>query len=121
VKRDIQDRAFRFACAVVSLHRAVVQKDATSRTLGMQLLRSGTSIGANLEEACAGQSRADFVSKCTIALKEARETHYWLKLLEATAVPSSDEARPLLKEADELIAILTTIVRKTKGNGEFRI
>lgn len=116
MKRDIQDRAFRFACRVVELHKKLVQKDATARTLGMQLLRSGTSIGANLEEATAGQSKADFISKCSIALKEARETHYWLKLLEATAVLSPEEARPMSNEAGELIAILTTIVRKAKGN-----
>ena len=74
-----------------------------------QLLRAGTSIGANLEEADAAQSKPDFVSKCTISLKEAREAHYWLRILKATGKAEADR---LLGEANELIAILTTIVRK---------
>ena len=74
-----------------------------------QLVRAGTSIGANLEEADAAQSKADFVSKCTISLKEARESHYWLRILKATG---KAEVERLLAEANELIAILTTIVRK---------
>jgi four helix bundle protein len=78
-------------------------------------VRSATSIGANLEEADAGQSRADFLSKCTIALKEARESHYWLRLLRATGKLDA-AADPLVHEADRITAVLTTIVRKTKGD-----
>jgi four helix bundle protein len=74
-----------------------------------QLVRAGTSIGANLEEADAAQSKPDFISKCTISLKEARESHYWLRILKATGKAEADR---LLSEANELIAILTTIVRK---------
>jgi four helix bundle protein len=113
---NIQDRAFGFACSIVGLHRELVKRDATVRLLAGQLLRSGTSIGANLEEATAGQSRADFISKCSIALKEARETCYWLKLLCATGLLSPEEANPLLREANELVAILTTIVKNSKNN-----
>lgn len=115
MSRDIQERSFRFACRIVELHKLLVQQDATARSLSGQLLRSGTSIGANLEEATAGQSKADFISKCSIALKEARETHYWLKLLQATDIVAAQEIQPLLTEAHELIAIMTAIVRKAKA------
>ena len=82
--------------------------------MSRQLMRSATSIGANLEEADAGQSRADFVSKCTIALKEARESLYWLRLLRATnKVDAGAEA--LIHECDRIVAVITTIIRKTKG------
>ena len=115
---DIQDRTFRFACRIVALHQALVRQDATVRVLAGQLLRSGTSIGANLEEASAGQSRADFISKCSIALKEARETCYWLKLLEVTELIRSEEVAAVRGEAAELVAILTTIVKNARKNIE---
>ncbi|BCX03603.1 MAG: hypothetical protein KatS3mg053_1541 [Candidatus Roseilinea sp.] len=114
----IQDRAFEFACRIVKLHEHLCKKGETARRLGNQLLNSGTSIGANLEEAHAGQSRADFIAKCSIALKEARETHFWLRLLAATNQVSADQLKPLTQEAHEIVAILTTIVRKSKGNTE---
>jgi four helix bundle protein len=78
------------------------------------LLRSGTSVGANIEEAQAGQSRADFLSKMSIASKEARETLYWLKLLERTELVSDDRLQDLKQEADEIVRILTSIVKSTK-------
>ena len=112
---DIRERAFRLACAVVQLHVVLVTRGASVRDIGRQLIRAATSTGANLEEADAGQSRADFVSKCTISLKEARETHYWLRLLHATGkLPG--EAEPLIGECNEIIAILTTIVRKASSS-----
>jgi four helix bundle protein len=113
MKRDIQERTFRFACQIVRLHRELVSHTDVSRNLARQLLRSGTSIGANMEEAEAAMSRADFVCKCRIALKEARETRYWLRLLDATGEGGSSKLRPLMDEAAELIAILTTIARKS--------
>jgi len=81
-----------------------------------QLLRSGTSIGANVEEGQAAQSRADFLSKLSIACKEARETHYWLRLLAAAEVVDEARLAELLDEADQIIAILTTITKNTKAN-----
>jgi len=83
--------------------------------LGGQVLRSGTSIGANLEEATAGQSRADFVSKCNIALKEAQETHYWLRLFKETKVVPDERLNGSIKESNELVAILTAIVKKSRS------
>jgi four helix bundle protein len=81
------------------------------RTIARQLLRSGTSVGANLEEASAAQSKPDFLSKCSIAAKEARETRYWLRLLTASNHISQDQLAPLVAEAGEIVAILTTIVK----------
>ena len=81
-----------------------------------QLLRSGTSIGANIEEAQAGQSRADFVSKISISCKEARETLYWLSLLEASESIKAEKLRPISKEADELVRILTSIVKSARNS-----
>ena len=106
---DIRDRAFRFACDIVALNDDL----RGARDLTRQLLRAGTSIGANLEEADAAQSKPDFISKCTIALKEARESHYWLRLLRASGkMPDGDR---LLSDANELVAILTAIVRKASA------
>ena len=109
---DIRDRTFRFACDVVVLCDEVAQRGFSARRLAGQLVDSGTSIGANLEEADAGQSRADFISKCAVALKEARESHFWLRVMRATKKIDDDR---LVNESDEIIAILTTIVRKTRG------
>jgi four helix bundle protein len=106
---DIRERAFRFACDVVDLHDLLWPRGGSVRVTCGQLLRSGSSIGANLEEADAGQSKADFIHKCTIALKEARESHYWLRILIAT---KKIENERLLSECNEIIAILTSIVRK---------
>ena len=113
--QEIADRAFAFAVRVVALSQALDEKPGTSRTLANQLLRSGTSIGANLAESKGGQSRADYLSKVSIALKEARETHYWLRLLIATAIIPENQLTPLLDEANQLVAILTTIVKKLKS------
>jgi len=109
---DIRDRAFRFACDVVNVCDEVALRGFSGRRLAAQLVDSGTSIGANLEEADAAQSRADFISKCSIALKEARESHYWLRLMRATRKIDNET---LLAEWNELVAILTTIVRKTRA------
>jgi len=113
--RNIHERSFEFACRVVRLYQYLEKRGAAGRTLGRQVLRSGTSVGANLEEAEAGQSRADFIAKSSIALKEARETYYWLRLLVACELVSSEQINPLIAEANELVAILTTIVKKARS------
>lgn len=81
-----------------------------------QLLRSGTSIGANVEEAQAGQSRADFISKMSIASKAARETNYWLRLLRDSGVIDKIEIEALLAESESIINILTSIVKTATVN-----
>ena len=109
---DIRERAFLFGCEIVDLCDQVAKRGFSARRLAGQLVSSGTSIGANLEEADGAQSRADFISKCTIALKEARESHYWLRILRRTRRLDDDT---LVRECNEIVAILTTIVRKTRG------
>src|SRR5215468_3425776 len=112
--RDIVERTYQFALAIVQMCEACERRNNTARTLSRQLLRSGTSIGANVEEAQAGQSRADFISKYSIALKEARETLYWLRLLDASGELPDDSSHFLLKEADEIARILATIIVRAK-------
>jgi len=114
-KRDLCERTFQFALRIVNLCQELSKKPGAGQTLAKQLLRSGTSIGANVEEGQAGQSKADFVSKYSIACKEARETHYWLRLMAESGIVSYDQTKELLAECDELIAILTTIIKKVKA------
>ncbi len=114
-RKDIKERGFSFACRIVKLYQFLSRKKDGGEVLGRQVLRSGTSIGANLEEASAGHSKADFISKCIIALKEARETYYWLRLLMKTRIVPADRLKPLLNESNELVAILTTIVKKSRS------
>ncbi|MEM8955543.1 MAG: four helix bundle protein [Verrucomicrobiota bacterium] len=111
---DIRERAFELAVRVVRLCEVLDGEPGVSRTLAGQLLRSGTSVGANIEEAKAGQSKADFVAKMSIASKEARETHYWLRLLKAGGLIESGKLESLLAEKDEVVAVLTAIVKKAR-------
>lgn len=116
-KKDITERGFSFACRIVKLYQFWARRKGGVEILGRQVLRSGTSIGANLEEATAGQSRADFVSKCSIALKKARETYYWLRLFIKTEVVPANKLTNLANESNELVAILTSIVKKSRSAG----
>jgi four helix bundle protein len=113
---DIHVRSFEFAVSLVALYKSMDRRGQVARTLGLQLLRSGTSIGANLAEANSGQSKADFVAKCSIALKEAREAHYWLRLLTRSEVVPAAEGRALIAEADQIVAVLTAILKKSRSN-----
>jgi len=114
--RDIKERTFAFAVRAVRLCLELDQVAGVSRVLSNQLLCSATSIGANVEEAHGGQSRADFVSKMSSACKEARETDYWLRLLAATEVLSADRLESITDEANQLVAILISIVKNTRAN-----
>ena len=118
MRQDLPKRSFDFAKRIVALCKHLEDTPGVSRTLANQLFRSGTSIGANIEEGQASQSEADFLSKYSIACKEARETHYWLRLLSETNLVSADRLTGMTREADELIAILTTIVRKIRAKRE---
>lgn len=112
--KDIQARTFAFACRIVKLHGHLIKRSGANRSLAGQVLRAGTSIGANMEEAHAAQSKADFISKSQIALKEARETHYWIRLFIACDMVPAKRLTPLALEANELVAIITTIVRNAR-------
>src|SRR5437660_8062236 len=94
------------------MNEALAKNRRLNRNAMNQLVSSSSSIGANLEEAKAGQSKADFHAKLRISLKEARESHYWLRLLLATRSLSSQQLEPLVNEANEIVAILTTIAKK---------
>jgi four helix bundle protein len=111
---DIWKRSFDFAVRIVSLCSHLMERPGACRRLANQLLNAGTSIGANIEEAQAGQSRADFISKNSIALKEARETHYWLRLLVASKILPETRISGLLEEAGELLRIIGSIVVSAK-------
>lgn len=113
--QDIRERAFEFAVSVIKLTKAL-PRTTDAQVLGRQVLRSATSVGANLEEAQAGYTRPDFAYRNTIALKEARETHYWLRLLLAAGLVNADAIQPLIKEADEITRILGAIVTKARRN-----
>ncbi|HOO21715.1 MAG TPA: four helix bundle protein [Kiritimatiellia bacterium] len=109
----VQEKSYAFAIRMVKLYRhlSVHQKEFV---LSRQLLRSGTSIGANIEEAIGGQSRADFASKMSIAYKESRETRYWLRLLKDTAYLTPKEYDSIAAEADELCRMLSSILITTR-------
>jgi four helix bundle protein len=112
--RDIRERSFEFAARIVKLCITLDEKPGVARVLGNQLLRAGTSIGANVEEAQAGQSRPDFISKNAIALKEARETLYWLRLLAATGIVPDQRLTEIRVEAEELTRIIGAIIVSAK-------
>lgn len=116
--RDIKERTFAFALEIIKFAQSNNFRNEALRTLRRQLLRSGTSIGANVEEAQAGQSRADFISKYAIALKESRETIYWLRLLKEAGMYGDWEA--LIQEADEIARIIGAIIVNTKNNRHHR-
>ena len=112
---DIQQRTFAFAVRIVKLCRHLEEKPGAGRALSRQLLRAGTSIGANVEEAQSGTTKADFIYKVAIALKEARETDYWLRLLQAAQVVPVERLEELKDEADQLKRILAAIIVSAKN------
>jgi len=114
-KPDIQKRTFDFACRVVRLCKSL-ENSSVSRTIANQLLRSATSIGANVEEAQAAQSKPDFTAKMYISCKEARETHYWLRILTSTDILPEAQLSDLKDESNQLVAILTTITKNSRSN-----
>ncbi len=109
---DIRDRAFQFAVRIVKLCRYLEKNSDVGRSVISQLLKAGTSVGANLEEAKAGQSTADFVHKNAIALKEARESNYWLRLILETET-LKDEIRIGIEELRDEAMVIAKIVAKT--------
>ena len=113
-RRDLGERSFNFALRIVRVCQVLDEKPGIGRTLGRQLLRSGTCVGANVEEGFGAQSEADYLSKCSIACKEARETLYWLKLLGASETLPANRLTDLIQECHELVAILTTITKRLK-------
>ncbi len=114
---NILQRTFRFAVAIVKLSGRLDERPGVGRVMMSQILRARTSIPANVEEAQAGQSKADFISKTSIALKGARETHLRLRLLATARVVPGTETAALITEADEIKRVLGAIIVSAKRNG----
>jgi len=112
----IQDKSYKFAIKIIELFRKLSKGDGV---LAKQLLRSGTSIGANVEEAIGAQTRQDFFSKMTIAYKEARETRYWIRLLIDGNLLGSEKGSELRNDCEELLRIIGSIQKTIReGNRE---
>ncbi|MFN8431083.1 MAG: four helix bundle protein [Spirosomataceae bacterium] len=109
----IQQKSFSFAVRIIRLYQHL-NKSKKEFVLSRQLLKSGTSIGANIEEGIGGLSKADFIAKLGIAYKEARETKYWIRLLKVTEYLTEKEADSILIDAEEIIKILTSILKTSK-------
>ena len=109
------EKSFAFAVRVVKAYKFLVEEKGEF-VISKQFLRSGTSIGANAEEAVGGQSKADFISKLSIAYKEARETKYWIRLLKATDYFDESQAVSLLNDVEEILKIIGKIQITTKNN-----
>jgi len=110
----IESKSKRFAIRIVHLAK-YLQREKREFVLSRQLLRSGTSIGANVKEAIRGQSRADFVSKMNIALKEASETEYWLEILHETNYLTDREFESIHDNNKEILRILMSIVKTSRN------
>lgn len=110
----IEQKTFDFAVRIINLYKYLCN-DKKEFVLSKQILKSGTSIGANVAEALQGQSKRDFLSKMNIALKEACETNYWLRLLAATDYLTVAQQNSLLENCREIEKILTAIIKKLKS------
>jgi four helix bundle protein len=114
-ERDLRPRTKMFARRIIRLYCALPKTDGAAQVLGKQALRAGTSIGANYREAQRARSKLEFISKIGDCLKEADETLYWLELLvEENFIPAR-RLDPLINEVDELLAILTTISKRSRA------
>ena len=113
---DIRERAFRFGCGIVKFCEKLYQLGGIARDMAPQLLNAGTALYPMLEEARAAESRADFISKCSIGLKEIREAYGRLRTHETCAIGPVDDARALRTEANELVSIMMRIVGNTRTN-----
>lgn len=114
-EKKIVGRTFRFAVDVVQFCHQLDQQPGVGRVLMSQIVRSGTSVGSNVEEAQAAESRADFVSKMSIGLKEARETNFRLRVLHSAGLPKAVPPDALVSQSDAIRRVLGAIVSSTKG------
>lgn len=113
IQGDLTDRTFAFAAQVIRLSREL-PNDARGWVVAKQMIRSGTGIGASVREADHALTDADFAHKCSVSRKEASETHYWLELCQHTGLLGGEDMQAAIKEVDELVSILSSIVRKTQ-------
>jgi len=110
---DLRARTKDFALRIIRMFSAL-PKTTEAQLLGKQLLRSGTSIGANYRKAYRGRSKAEFIAKCGDSLREIEETAYWLELLAEAGIVSAKKLQPLRQECDELTAIFVTILKRSR-------
>ena len=117
MKKDnqIADKSKAFAIRIIRLYKYLTS-EKKENILSRQILRSGTSIGANIREALSAQSTADFIAKIQIALKETSETEYWLELLEETEYIPEDAGKSMHEDCKELLKMITAILKTTKDN-----
>ncbi len=115
-EKDLLPRTKTFARRIIRLYCSLAKTDTVAQVLGKQVLRSGTSVGANYREANRARSKAEFISKMGDCLKEADETLYWLELMRDENVVSAPKIADLIKESDELVAILITILKRARGH-----
>ena len=113
--KDLRPRTKQFARRIIRLYVALPKTDGAAQVLGKQMLRSGTSAGANYREADRARSKAEFIAKIGDCLKEADETLYWLGLLLEESFVPARRLQPLVNEANELVAIFTTIAKRARG------
>ncbi len=113
---NIRERVFAYALRAIKLYQALRKgNDGAGWEIGRQYLRSATSVGANIEEAQAAESRADFIHKYGLAQKEAKESRYWLRLLGESGILPKERLTSMVAETEELISIITAIIVKTKA------
>ena len=113
--KDLKIRTKAFALWVIRMYSKLPKNDTVAQVLGRQVLRPGTSVGANYREASRARSKAEFISKIGDCLKEIDETEYWLELITDSSCVPADRMVDLLDETRQLIAIFTTIDKKAKG------
>jgi four helix bundle protein len=113
-EKDLRLRTKEFALRIIRMY-AALPKTTEAQVLGKQVLRSGTSVGANYREAYRARSKAEFIAKAGDCLREIEETAYWLELIVEGGIVPAGKLAPLRQETDELIAIFVTIVKKAKG------
>lgn len=114
-KNLIKEMSYSFSIRIVKLFK-YLQDEKKEFVLSKQILKSGTSIGANIEEANSAQSKKDFIAKIQISLKEAKETHYWIRLLRDTSYLEEKLATSLLNDCNSIISVLTSILKTSKKN-----
>ena len=111
----LREKSYAFAIRAINLAK-FLREEKKEYILSKQIVRCGTSIGANIEEASGAQSNNDFIAKLHISLKEAKETHYWVRLLRDTEYISKEQAQSLIEDIDEVITILTRSLKTIKSN-----
>ena len=120
MERMLKDRTKQFALKIMALVDAL-PKTTSSAAIGRQIIRSGTSVGANYRAACRGRSKAEFISKLGIVVEEADETIFWLELIIEGGLLPEGKVSPLLKEADELTAIFVSSIKTSQRNQKSKI